>query len=423
MVEHRNVVNLVHWSARLCPHASDGALLHKTPISFDASVWELFWPLCTGIPLVLARADGQRDPGYVAEVIREQQVSVVQFVPALLGQFLEHPDSRRCHSLSDIVCGGGELTTELATKVRECLPQVRLHNVYGPSEATVDCSVWTLEPETPVPAITLPIGRPIDNTRLYVLDAHDQPVPQGVAGQLHIGGAGVTRGYLGLPRLQAERFIDSPFVAGDRLYRSGDLVRMDAGGQLHFLGRTDDQIKLNGLRIEPGEVEACLRLLPGIEQALVLVRDVPPAGKRLVAYYTGAALAVEVLREALLARLPDYMVPPLYVHLEALPLSPNGKLDRQALPLPGAEALPTRAYAAPEGETEILLARLWAELLGVERVGRHDNFFELGGHSLLAVSLTARLRQEGLEADVRALFEQPTLAGYAAITDRMEIVL
>ena len=423
MVEHRNVVNLVHWSARLCPHASDGAVLHKTPISFDASVWELFWPLCTGTPLVLARADGQRDPGYVAEVIRERQVSVVQFVPALLGQFLEHPDSRRCHSLSDIVCGGGELTSELAAKVRECLPQVRLHNVYGPSEATVDCSVWTLEPETPVPTATLPIGRPIDNTRLYVLDAHDQPVPQGVAGQLHIGGAGVTRGYLGLPDLQAERFIDSPFVAGDRLYRSGDLVRMGADGQLHFLGRTDDQIKLNGLRIEPGEVEECLCLLPGIEQALVLVRDVPPAGQRLVAYYTGAAMAVEVLREALLARLPDYMVPPLYVHLEALPLSPNGKLDRQALPLPGAEALPTRAYEAPEGETEVLLARLWTELLGVERVGRHDNFFELGGHSLLAVSLTARLRQEGLEADVRALFEQPTLAGYAAITDRMEIVL
>ncbi|CAG8863571.1 Tyrocidine synthase 3 [Pseudomonas fluorescens] len=423
MVEHRNVVNLVHWSARLCPNAADGALLHKTPISFDASVWELFWPLCTGVPLVLARVDGQRDPGYVAEVIREQQVSVVQFVPALLGQFLEHPHSRLCHSLSDILCGGGELTAELATQVRACLPQVRLHNVYGPTETTVDCSVWTLEPGAPVPATALPIGRPIDNTRLYVLDAHDQPVPQGVAGQLHIGGAGVTRGYLGLPDLQAERFIDSPFAAQDRLYRSGDLVRMGTDGQLHFLGRTDDQVKLNGLRIEPGEVEACLRMLPDIDQALVLVRDVPPGGKRLVAYYTGTVLGVEVLRETLLARLPDYMVPALYAHLDALPLSPNGKLDRQALPLPGTEALLARAYEAPEGDTEILLARLWTELLGVERVGRHDNFFELGGHSLLAVSLTARLRQEGLEADVRALFEQPTLAGYAAITDRMEIVL
>ncbi|RMT79636.1 non-ribosomal peptide synthetase [Pseudomonas viridiflava] len=423
MVEHRNVANLVQWGSLLCPATPHGALLHKTPISFDASVWEIFWPLCSGLPLVLARPDGQRDPAYLARLIRERHVSVVQFVPVLLQQFLELPDSAQCHSLTDIVCGGGELTAALAEQVRQRLPWARLHNVYGPTETTVDCSVWTLDPHMPLPETTLPIGRPISNTRLYVLDAHDQPVPQGVIGHLHIGGAGVTRGYLNLPQQQADRFINSPFVDGDRLYRSGDLVRQQADGNLEFLGRNDDQVKINGLRIEPGDIEACLIRHPGIQQAVVLVRNEQPGGQRLVAYYTGAQQSVEALRDEVRKHLPDYMVPALYVHLDAWPLSPNGKLDRKALPVPGTDALLSRPYEAPEGEMETLLADLWSELLGVEHVGRHDNFFELGGHSLLAVSLTARLRQEGLEADVRALFEHPTLAGYAAITENMEIIL
>ncbi|KPB97803.1 Syringafactin synthetase SyfA [Pseudomonas amygdali pv. lachrymans] len=423
MVEHRNVSNLVQWSSRLCPPTAVSALLQKTPISFDASVWEIFWPLSSGIPLVLARHDGQRDPAYLAQLIQERQVSVVQFVPVLLQQFLDLPQSSQCLSLTDIVCGGGELTIALAEQLRKQLPQARLHNVYGPTETTVDCSVWTLEPDQAVPESALPIGCPISNTRLYVLDAYDQPVPLGVIGQLHIGGVGVTRGYLNLPQADAERFIDSPFVAGDRLYRSGDLVRQRADGNLEFLGRNDDQVKIHGLRIEPGDIQACLTRHPGIEQAVVLVRDEQPGGQRLVAYYTGTPLPVETLREVLRAQLPDYMVPALFVHLDAMPLSPNGKLDRKALPASGGDALLTRPYEAPQGETEALLARLWSELLGVGQVGRHDNFFELGGHSLLAVNLTARLRQEGIETDVRALFEQPTLAGYAAITESMEIIL
>nr|WP_211258418.1 non-ribosomal peptide synthetase [Pseudomonas mosselii] len=418
MVEHRNVVNLVRWSAGLFP--GEGALLHKTPVSFDASVWELFWPLCSGVRLVLARPDGHRDPQYVAELIRQQQVGVVQFVPALLQQFLEHDASAACDSLTDIVCGGGELTEVLVRQVRERLPRARLHNVYGPTETTVDCSVCTLHPQDPLTPGALPIGRPIDNTRLYVLDGHDQPVPLGVAGQLHIGGAGVARGYLGLPEQQAERFIASPFADGERLYRSGDRVRQRADGSLEFLGRTDHQIKLRGLRIEPGEIEACLTRVPGVREAVVLVHDAQPAGPRLVAYVTGDVPPAEALREALLGQLPEYMVPALFMALDTMPLTPNGKLDRKALPQPD---LPARAYEAPQGDTEQLLARIWGELLGVERIGRHDNFFELGGHSLLAVTLTSRLREAGLEADVRSLFEHPTLAGYAAITDRMEIVL
>ncbi|WP_296268056.1 non-ribosomal peptide synthase/polyketide synthase [Pseudomonas sp. UBA6562] len=408
MVEHRNLVNLVQWSQGLCT----GSVLHKTPVSFDASVWELFWPLCSGQRLVLARPDGQRDPHYLTQLIQAQQVNVVQFVPVLLRQFLDQAQSAACTSLTDIVCGGGELTSALAALVRQRLPGVRLHNVYGPTEATVDCSVWTLEPDAPLPHDVLPIGRAIDNTQLYVLDRYDQPVPWGVVGHLHIGGAGVARGYLGLPEQQAERFIASPFAVGERLYRSGDLVRQRADGNLEFLGRNDHQVKIRGLRIELGEIEACLMREAAARDAVVLAFD-----ERLVAYYTGAPQAADSLRQTLLAHLPDYMVPGLYVHLDALPLTPNGKLDRQALPAPDA-SLQQATYEAPQDGTERLLAHLWAELLGVERVGRHDNFFALGGHSLLAVSLTARLRLEGLQVDVRTLFGQPTIAALAATLGR-----
>ncbi len=413
MVEHRGVNNLVHWSSQVCGGTQDAALLQKTPFSFDASVWEFFWPLTTGMRLVLARPDGHREPAYMAQLIREQRITVIQFVPAMLQQFLELDEVSQCVSLTDVFCGGGELTAALARRVQERLPQVRLHNVYGPTEATVDSTVWTLEPGATIPDVQLPIGRPIANTRLYVLDAHDAPVPLGVSGHLHIGGVGVTRGYVGLPQLTAERFIDSPFVAGDRLYRTGDLVRYRPDGNLEFLGRNDFQVKLRGVRLELGEIEALLAAHPAVREAVVLARD-----ERLVAYFTprvaGQIPAIEALRAHLLAQLPEHMVPAAYVHLDALPLSPNGKLDRRALPAPDQDALMTRRYEAPQGEVETVLAQIWADVLKVERVGRHDHFFELGGHSLLAVSLIERMRQAGLSADVRVLFGQPTLAALAA---------
>jgi len=237
-----------------------------------------------------------------------------------------------------------------------------------------------------------------------------------VPGELYIGGVQVARGYLNRAELTAERFIDDPFRPGGRLYRTGDLARHLADGNLEYLGRNDDQVKLRGLRIELGEIQAGLTAIHGIKEAVVIARE-----QRLIAYYTGVPHTLETLRTALLTHLPEFMVPALYIHLEALPLSPNGKLDRKALPEP--DAVEARVYEAPQGETETLLADIWQELLGVEQVSRHDNFFELGGHSLLAVTLTSRLREQGLEADVRALFDHPTLAGYAAITDRMEIVL
>jgi len=413
MIEHRGLGNLLHWGSLLCPNAEGGAVLQRAPFSFDGSVWELFWPLANGMRLVLARPDGHREPAYLAQVIREQRITVIKFVPAMLQQFLELQESALCTSLTDVLCGGGELTEALARGVQARLPQVRLHNVYGPTEATVDSSAWTLAPGAPVPARQLPIGRAISNTRLYVLDEHDAPVPLGVSGQLHIGGVGVARGYLGLEQMTAERFIDSPFVTGDRLYRTGDLVRYLPDGNLEFLGRNDFQVKLRGVRLELGEIESRLLAHPALREVAVLIRD-----ERLVAYFTVRAEppSLEALRAHMLEQLPEVMVPAAFVQLDTLPLNPAGKLDRKALPEPGMEAVVSRAYEAPLGEVETLMSGIWAEVLKLERVGRHDHFFELGGHSLLAVNLVARLRKAGLAVDARTLFSHPTLAQLAAAT-------
>ncbi|KHJ59600.1 non-ribosomal peptide synthetase, partial [Burkholderia glumae] len=295
---------------------------------------------------------------------------------------------------------------------------------YGPTENTTfstTCEITADDARLP----RLPIGRPIANTRVYLLDAHGQPVPLGAAGELHLGGDGAALGYLGRPDLSAERFLADPFdpTPGARLYRTGDLARYLPDGRLEFLGRNDQQVKIRGFRVEPGEIEAKLGQYPGVrDAAVVALQDAPgPAGeKRLVAYVVpqdGAELPAAALREHLAAALADYMVPGAFVTLAALPLTPNGKLDRRALPAPDAGAYASRPYEAPQGETEATLARLWAELLGVQRVGRHDHFFELGGHSLLALGLLARMREAGLDADVRVLFGQPTLAALAAALD------
>jgi len=271
---------------------------------------------------------------------------------------------------------------------------------------------------------TIPIGRPIANTRIYLLDGLMQPVPVGVAGELWIGGAGVARGYLNRPELTAERFVASPFVAGDRLYRTGDLGRYLADGNIEFLGRNDFQVKIRGYRIELGEIEAKLASHPGVREAVVAAREGPDGDRRLAAYYVaddGAEVSAEGLRAHLSAGLPEHMVPAAYVRLEALPLTPNGKLDRGALPAPDGEAYAQRAYEAPQGAVEAALAQIWSDLLGVERVGRRDNFFELGGHSLLATRIVNRLR-EAFQVALRleTLFESPTVARLAVAIEERE---
>ncbi|MCW7542144.1 AMP-binding protein, partial [Aquabacterium sp. A7-Y] len=295
-------------------------------------------------------------------------------------------------------------------------PGRRLLNAYGPSEASVCASMQLCDAnDTEAPSI----GRPMVNTSLHILDARQRPAPIGVAGEIYIGGIGVARGYLGLPELTAERFIDDPFspIPGARLYKTGDLGRWRPDGRIDFLGRNDQQLKLRGFRIEPGEIEARLMQRPGVREAVVLAREDLPGEARLVAYLTsqpGSTPAdAETLRTALKAVLPEHMVPAAFVHLPALPLTPNGKLDRRALPAPDQQARALRAYEAPQGEAEVLLASLWQELLQVERVGRRDHFFDLGGHSLLTVPLIERLREAGWRTEVREVFSHPVLAELA----------
>ena len=428
MNEHRAVVNLLLWMQEAYGLDEDDVALQKTPFSFDVSVWEIFLPLLRGAKLVLARAEGHKDPAYLSEIIGRQRVTTMHYAPLMLQVFLEHGEASRCGSLKRVLCGGESLPGSLARRFREELPHVRLYHLYGPTEAAVDVTAWDCGAED-LP-VKIPIGRPIANTKIYLLDERGQPAPVGVAGELEIGGIQVARGYLQRPELTAERFVADPFAGkpGARMYKTGDLARWLPDGTIEFLGRNDFQVKIRGFRIELGEIEARLAEHKAVREAVVVAREDTPGDKRLVAYYTGAEQAedgvgAEALRTHLLARLPEYMAPAAYVRLESLPLSPNGKLDRRALPAPEADAYVAREYEAPVGEIEQRLAGLWAELLKLERVGRHDNFFELGGHSLLAVTLAERMRRAGLQVDVRALFATPLIAALASRPDPSESVI
>src|SRR4051794_15176025 len=366
--------------------------------------------LCRGASLHLPRHGVVLAGEALIQTVAERNITHATLPPGVLTGL---PEQAELPSVSTLIVAGEAPT---GTLIKHWVRGRRLMNAYGPTEATVcatlhDCSGD--ESGSPV------IGRPINNTQIYILDAECQPVPVGVSGELYIGGAGLARGYVGRPGLTAERFVANPYGgAGERMYRTGDLARWRSDGTIEFLGRSDFQVKIRGFRIELGEIEARLAEYPGVEQVAVLAREEEAGDKRLVAYYTGGLGAgAEELRAHLQARLPDYMLPAAYVGLERLPLTPNGKLDRKALPAPEAGAYAARGYEAPLGEMETRLAALWAEVLQVERVGRQDHFFELGGHSLLAVALLARLRQQGLQADVRALFASPTLAGFAAAVE------
>jgi amino acid adenylation domain-containing protein len=410
MVAHGGVVNLVHWMKRRWPMDGDHALLQKTPLTFDVSVWELFWPLVSGARLVVARPEGHRDPGYLADVIRRERITAVAFVPSMLQLFLD-ADVEGCGTLKWVMSGGEALTGALARRLHERLPAARLYNRYAPTEATVNVVAWRCGPGEA--GASIPIGRPRANIPLYILDAGGEPVPVGVTGELHIGGVQVARGYQGRPGLTAERFVPDPFARapGARLYRTGDLACWRADGAVELVGRDDFQVKLRGLRVELGEIEARLREHPGVREAVVLAREDAPGDRRLVAYcVAGEPLDVEALRRHAAERLPEYMVPAAYVRMERLPLTPNGKLDRGALPAPEGGAFARRGYEAPVGETEQALAEIWSEVLGVERVGRWDDFFELGGHSLLAVRVVSRVRQLlGAQVELGAVFQHPVL--------------
>jgi amino acid adenylation domain-containing protein len=418
MNEHRGVVNRLHWMQSAYRLNDGDAVLQKTPFSFDVSVWEFFWPLLSGARLVMARPEGHKNPAYLVDIIRDAQITTLHFVPSMLQAFLEDEGCASCAGVVRVICSGEALQATLVRRFHDRLPAAELHNLYGPTEAAVDVTAWRCDTQAELSSI--PIGRPIANTRIYILDGHREPVPIGVAGEIHIGGVQVGRGYLNRPELSAERFLADPFSAepGARVYRTGDLGRWLADGNIEYLGRNDFQVKIRGFRIELGEIETRLVEHPAIREAVVLAFD-EGDDKRLVAYYVSdKSLEVGALRLHLAASLPEYMVPAAFVRLASLPLSPNGKLDRKALPAPEGDAYSRSSYEAPQGEVEEALARVWTELLKVERIGRNDNFFELGGHSLMAVKLIERMRRDGLSTDAHALFAAPTLAGLAAACRR-----
>jgi amino acid adenylation domain-containing protein len=409
--QHSCLVNRLVWGRAAWEMGADEAVLCKTSLSFDGSVREVFLPLTLGARVVMAHPEGHKDPDYLVETIRRERIGTVNLVPSMLHVLLEHPNVGDTPALRRVLCGGEAMPGALVRRFRERLPHVELHNLYGPSEAATAVSALVRTEEEA--RATVPIGRPIANTKVYILDAHGQPVPMGVAGELFIGGSGVALGYLDRPEMTAERFVEDPFHGG-RMYRTGDLGRWLPDGSIEFLGRNDFQVKVRGFRIELGEIEARLASHPGVREAVVIVREDVPGDQRLVAYHVGGEVEVEALRAHMVEGLPEYMVPAAYVRMERFPLTPNGKLDRKALPAPEGDAYVTRAHEPPVGATEEALAAVWAELLGVERVGRNDHFFELGGHSLLAVQVVSRVRQAlGVEVALRDLFVRPVLAEFA----------
>jgi nonribosomal peptide synthetase DhbF len=428
VVSHAGVVNyLARQHAEFGLTAAD-RFLHKSAVCFDSAAWEMFVPLTLGATIVIARPDGQRDPAYLAQLIRDQQVTAATFVASMLRVFLAEPGAAQCASLRDVRSGGEELSATTIRQLFDVLPGARMHNGYGPTEVTIGVFSRECRPAD-VRRPRIPIGRPEWNMKAYVLDAGLRPVPVGVRGELYVAGPQLARGYLGNPALTASRFVACPFgVPGERMYRTGDLARWSPGvrgegsprsrstAELVFLGRTDGQVKVRGFRVELGEIEAVLAGQDGVGQAAVVAQEGSrPGDLRLVAYVVPAAgrqLDLGALRAAAAQALPSYMVPAAIMALDALPLTSIGKLDRRALPAAVFSA--ADGARQPASTTERLLCDLFAQVLDVDRVGPDDSFFDLGGHSLLAAMLLARLRQEfGVKISLRTFLDNPSASGTA----------
>ncbi|BET96664.1 non-ribosomal peptide synthetase [Xenorhabdus sp. TCT-1] len=423
MVEHRNVVSLIinNGFADMGP---DDCIAHCANVSFDAATWEVWAGLVHGARILLIPEKILLQPTLFGQCLSSEGISALFLTTALFNQYANLIGSA-LSGLRYVLFGGEQADTRPAIHLRTAYPPKHLLHVYGPTETTTFATAYE------IPAITdqdvdgkIPVGHPIANTQIYILDTRGQPVPVGVAGEIHIAGDGVARGYLNRPELTAEHFLADPFSSEPdaRMYKTGDLGCWRSDGNIDYLGRNDFQVKLRGFRIELGEIEAKLSQCDGVREAVVLAREDAPGQKRLVAYLLpqkGAELVPAELRRQLARHLADYMLPGAFITLDAFPLTPNGKLDRRALPAPDLASVVVRDYAAPVGETEIALAEIWQNLLGLEHVGRYDHFFELGGHSLLAVQLAARIRQQlARELPLQQLFDQPLLIDLAlALTD------
>jgi amino acid adenylation domain-containing protein/non-ribosomal peptide synthase protein (TIGR01720 family) len=414
---HRGIVNRLRWMQDRYQLTANDRVLQKTPFTFDVSVWEFLWPLITGARLVLARPGGHQDAAYLIDLIVKEDITTLHFVPSMLRVWLETPGVESCSQLQRVICSGEALSADLEQLFFSRL-KAELHNLYGPTEAAVDVTSWQCQPDNTNGSV--PIGRPISNIRIYLLDRELEPVPVGLTGELYIGGVGVARSYLRRPDLTAERFVPDPFGGepGARLYRTGDLAKYRYDGNIEFLNRLDHQIKLHGFRIELGEIEAKLGSHPAVREAVVIAVSTAPDDQRLIAYITpvaGQKPTIKELRQFLKECVPHYMVPAAFVSLERLPLTATGKIDRRALPLPGAGRPDLEeTFVAPRNEVETALVAIWKEVLAVNEVGINDNFFELGGDSILSMQIVFKAKQAGLDLVPKDLFKHQTIAELAA---------
>jgi amino acid adenylation domain-containing protein len=417
---HAGLLNRLRWMQKTFALGTGDVVLQKTPYGFDVSVWEFFWPFMAGARLVMAKPGGHRDPGYLAHLIELERVTVMHFVPSMLSVFLDQRDlKRRCGSLRLVVASGEALTPMLQDRFFAALPECELHNLYGPTEAAIDVTHWACRKEPGIQSV--PIGYAIDNTAIHLLDERRNPVPDGDVGELYIGGVQVALGYVNRPDLTAERFLDDPFDSAPqaKLYRTGDLGRRRADGAIEFLGRVDHQIKLRGNRVELGEIETRLELLPSIKRAVVVAIG-EGESQDLAAYVQGRmgeALDASAIRAALAPALPDYMIPRWVVPVAEFPVTANGKLDRAALPAPGALRVPDGP--PPRDSLERFIAAEWCKLLSLEAIPRNVPFFELGGSSLTAARFVNRMQDVlGEFIYIVSLFDSPTVERYAELLKR-----
>ena len=422
---HRGILNRLMWAQDFFQLNQSDRVLQKTTTCFDVSVWELCWPLLTGATLVLARPGGQKDPEYLKEAIEEHAITTIHFVPSMLDVFLPTLSPPDGQSLRRVLCSGEALLPSQVGLFKELLPDVRLYNLYGPTEAAIDVTCWAV-PEGEGTVKTVSIGRPVANTQLYIVDDRHRLLPVGVVGELCIGGTQLARGYLNRPALTQQKFIANPWAeAGERLYRTGDLARWLPDGQVEYLGRVDNQVKIRGNRIELGEVENTLKNCERVRQSVVTACEDQGGNKRLIGYVVpdGSFSRDEIL-QYVASKLPEYMIPTLLIEIDEMPLLPNGKVDKKALPTPTRLALTSQRFAPPRNPVERFLIEVWNDLLHTNEVGIYDNFFEVGGHSLTALLVTSRILKEfRVSVDLKTFFNHPSIAALARIISSSEEVV
>ncbi|RAM48768.1 MAG: non-ribosomal peptide synthetase [Hapalosiphonaceae cyanobacterium JJU2] len=415
MNTHRGICNRLLWMQDAYQLTAQDRVLQKTPFSFDVSVWEFFWPLITGARLIIAQPGGHKDSSYLINTIIQEEITTSHFVPSMLQVFLQAKGVENCQSLKRVITSGEALPVSLQERFFERLG-CELHNLYGPTEAAIDVTFWQCQPQSQYQ--TVPIGRPIANTQIYILDQHLQPVPVGVVGELYIGGVGVARGYWRRPELTTERFVSNPFATG-QMYKTGDLARYFPDGNIEYVGRIDDQVKIRGFRIELGEIESTLTQHSQISQAVVVAQTDNLNNKHLIAYIVpqGEPPTPEQLRNFLQDQLPEFMVPSAFVCLNSFPLTPSGKIDRRSLPKPDFSNLITHEDFTPaRNDLERKIAQIWSEILQISAIDIRDNFFEIGGNSLLALHLMNAIEQKfGRELALSTLLTNNSIEKLAEI--------